>query len=351
MKISNKFMKIVQLSAPGALLSCVLLFTGAFACGERSGGDWKFALEEIEGSVQDAYAKKFKELIEKKSGGKVKVTVYPYGTLGTSDQLTELVQNGTLQFAMATPGHLGKVIPELQVFSLPFIFSKDDMTNRKILSPEGEYTNKFKAMYSDKGLRLLAFYPEGWQVWTTNRSITKPSDFAGFKMRVMTSPLLVETYKAYGANPVPLPYAEVYSGLQLKMIDGQVNPVFAIEEMSFYEVTEHMIFPKATLFVTSAITNRPFYDALPDEKKRWIDESILELNDFIFEVQERFNSERLEKIKKKKPDLKISELTNEQREAFRKAAMIVREKFIEMSGDGGRKVLDFLDSQVASYGD
>lgn len=326
-------------------------WVGFGTCGEGGGGnEWKFALEEIEGSVQDAYAKKFKELMEQKSGGVVKVAVYPYGTLGTSDQLTELVQNGTLQFAMASPGHFGKVIPELQVFSLPFIFSENDAVNRKILHPDSEYTKMFFDAYRGRGVHLLAFYPEGWQVWTTNKSVTKPGDFDGFKMRVMTSPLLIESFKSYGANPVPLSYSEVYSALQLKMIDGQVNPVFAIEEMSFYEVTDYMIFPKATLFVTSTITNQAFFDGLPKEQQGWLNESIRELNDYIFGVQERFNRERLEKIKAKKKGINIITLNNEQRGAFRKASRTARDKFFEMAGENGRKVLESLDKQVAAGG-
>ena len=79
---------------------------------------WRFAIEETSGSVQDAYAQRFKELVEEKSGGKVIVKVYPYGTLGTSDQLSELLYNGSLQFAMASPGHIGKMIPEVQVLLL-----------------------------------------------------------------------------------------------------------------------------------------------------------------------------------------------------------------------------------------
>ena len=99
--------------------------------------NWKFAIEEVQGSVQDAYAQKFKELIEARTDNAVSVTVYPYGTLGTSDHVTELIHMGAIQFATASPGQLGKIIPELQLFLLHFIFSDDNAVNKAVLWESG----------------------------------------------------------------------------------------------------------------------------------------------------------------------------------------------------------------------
>src|SRR5918996_1026988 len=96
--------------------------------------EWKFAIEEIQGSVQDAYAQEFKRLIEEKTGGEVTVTIYPYGALGTSADLTELVTQGAIQFANASPGHLGTLVPEIQVFSVPYLLSDDNEVNKKVLT-------------------------------------------------------------------------------------------------------------------------------------------------------------------------------------------------------------------------
>ena len=289
---------------------------------------WRFAIEETSGSVQDAYAQKFKELVEEKSGGKVIVKVYPYGTLGTSDQLSELLYNGSLQFAMASPGHIGKMIPEVQVLLLHYVFSDDEEVNRKVLkSPE--IKNEFNQLFADKGFEMLSVFSEGWQVWSTNKPIKSPQDFAGVKFRVMTSPLLMAAYEAYGASSTPLAYSEVYSALQLKMIDGQVNPVFAIEEMSFYEVNDHLIFANLTA-----------------EEKAWVDESIEELSDYIAETQARFNEERLHVIQEKNPDIKIVELTPQERAAFRQASVPVREQFKAIAGERGGELLETILKEV-----
>lgn len=338
----------------GLLLTAVCLTSCSQQTEDSSSSDsqlpqqWRFAIEETSGSVQDAYAQKFKELIEERSDGEIEVTVYPYGTLGTSDQITELVDMGAVQFAMASPGHLGKLIPEVQVFLLHFVFSDDEQINNEVLNDDPELRAKFSELYAAKRLKLLSVYSEGWQVWTTNKPIRHPDDFKGVKFRVMTSPLLLAAFNAYGASATPLPYSEVYSALQLNMIDGQENPVFAIEEMSFYEVTDWMIFPKHAPFITTSVTNLDFFDSLPPERQQLVIEVVDELNDHILKVEQNYNRERLERIRERKPDLQIiDELTEEQRAAFRKASQPVVDQFIKATGPTGRAVLTQLNKSIS----
>lgn len=311
---------------------------------------WRFAIEETIGSVQHQYAIKFKELIETRSEGKIEVTIYPYGTLGTSDQITELVDMEVIQFAMASPGHLGKLIPEVQVFLLHFLFSDDDEINNKVLNEDPKLQETFDKLYARKDLKLLSIFSEGWQVWTTKKDIQKPDDFQGVKMRVMTTPLLLAAYEAYGASPTPLPYSEVYSALQLNMIDGQENPVFAIQEMNFYEVTDWMIFARHAPFITTAVTNREFFNSLSPERQKLVLGVVSDLNGYILDVQKQFNRERLNLIRKNRPKLNIvDELTPEARIAFREASQPVREQFIEMTGEDGRKLLAEIIATIKEY--
>jgi len=306
---------------------------------------WRFALEEIDGSVQDAYAEEFKKKIEDASDGQITVEIYPYGSLGTSSQLTELVQDGSIELAFASPGHLASVIPEVGVFTLHFVLSDDNDINKAVLSSD-EVHGLFAEPYATQNLELLGIIPEGWMVWTGNRKLTTPEDFANFKMRTMTSPILTKSYAAYGANPTPMPYSEVYSGLQLKSIDGQVNPVFAIEEMSFYEVQDYMIFAKHAQFITTLVSNESWYNQLPSDQKQWLDETRGEMVDFIYNKQEEFNSERLQTIEQNS-EIEVITLTDEQRDTFREASMGVRDIYIEAAGDRGREILDTITSMVA----
>lgn len=337
---------------PGLLLALPLLVScdSASWTAEPPGPEqWRFAIEETAGSVQHAYAVKFKELVESRSQGEVEVTIYPYGTLGTSDALTEQLDMRVIQFAMASPGHLGKLIPEVQVFLLHFIFSDDPELNNRVLNRDPLLQQKFDELYARKGMRLLSIFSEGWQVWTANRPIREPEDFAGLKIRVMTSPLLLAAYRAYGASPTPLPYSEVYSALQLNMIDAQENPVFAIEEMSFYEVSKWMIFARHAPFVATAVTNREFYQSLSPERQAMLDGVVQDLNAYILDVQREYNAERLETIRTNKPTLNIiPELTREERAAFREASLPVRQWFIARVGGDAEEVLTLLLERIAA---
>ncbi len=333
-----------RISALAAGVALATLMSHAAAAEE-----WKFAIEEIEGSVQDAYAQEFKKRIEEKTNGEVTVTVYPYGTLGTSAELTELVTQGAIQFANASPGHLGTMVPEIQVFSIPYLLSDNNEANKQVLTSSDVIYDKLQKDFNGKGLQLLTMYPEGEMVWTTDKEIHSPADFDNFKMRTMVSPMLVTAYEAFGASPTPMPYGEVYGGLQLKQIDGQVNPIFAIEEMKFYEVTDYMIWAGQQQFTTTVVTNSDWYQAdLSDEHKQVLDETVAELADYIFKVQEEYNQERLEKIKQEKPDMKMIKLSPEERQAFEQRAQQVRDKYVEMVGPQGKEVLSALQSEIAA---
>ncbi|WP_435102574.1 TRAP transporter substrate-binding protein [Arhodomonas sp. AD133] len=305
---------------------------------------WRFALEEVDGSVQDAYAEQFKKLMEEKTDGAVSVEIYPYGSLGTSDQLTELVQNGSIQFSFASPGHLATLVPEVGVFTLHFVFSDNNEVNREVLR-DTEAMPMLEEAYREKDLALLGIIPEGWMTWTANKPLKTVDDFDGLKIRTMTSPLLVKSYEAYGANPTPMPYSEVYSGLQLGIIDAQVNPIFAIEEMSFYEVQEAMTQAKHAQFISTVVTNPGFYEDLPEDIRAAVDEATAELHDYIFTKQAEYNAERLEDIRSNS-DIEILEITDEAREAFREASMPVRDVYIEQAGERGEKILNTILEDV-----
>ncbi|MDX5361314.1 MAG: TRAP transporter substrate-binding protein DctP [Alphaproteobacteria bacterium] len=329
----------------GGGVAAAILATGMMTAAHAA--DWKFAIEEIDGSVQDRYAQEFKRLIEEKSGGDITVTVYPYGSLGTSAALTELVTQGAIQFANSSPGHLGTLVSEVQVFSIPYLLSQNDEVNKKVLNESDVIYETLQASFHEKNLHLLTMYPEGEMVWTANKEIRSPEDFDNFKMRTMVSPMLVEAYSAFGASPTPMPYGEVYGGLQLKQIDGQVNPVFAIQEMKFYEVQDYMIFAGQQEFTTTVVTNNDwFQNELTAEQRKMVNETIDELADFIFDVKREFATERLDMIKEAKPDITIIELTEEERAVFREAAQRVRDKYVEMTGESGKKVLEGLQADI-----
>lgn len=322
----------------------VLALLTACSVSDRSPTVWRFPIEEAPGSVQHHYAQRFEEEIEERLP-EIDVKVYTYGTLGTSNHISELLHNGTVQVAFASPGHLGKLIPEVQVFLLHFVLSDDAEVNDVALNDPALHA-VLDPLYADKGYDLLGVITEGWMVWTLDRVVRKPSDFEGIKMRTMTSPLLLAAYRAYGASPTPLPYSEVYSGLQLNMIDGQVNPVFAIEEMSFFEVVDAMVFANHAPFVTTLVANDAFVEGLPPERRKALDDVVEQLQPEILAHQRELANDRLAVIRDKAPDLEIVRLTDEDRQAFREVSAPVRQRYMD-GAPQGKAVLDALQGAVA----
>ena len=322
--------------------AAVTLLAAAFFAQGAQAESWKFALEEVDGSVQDAYAEEFKKRIEERTNGEVTVQIYPYGTLGTSQDIAEMTGQGVLKLANASPGHLGGLIKEMNVFNIPYLLSQDNQVNKDVLTDSECIYGKLEDEFHSKGLELLTMYPEGDMVWTTQKPVRKPSDLNGVKMRTMTSPLLVSAYEAFGAEPTPMPYGEVYGGLQLGQIDAQVNPIFAIEEMKFYEVTDYMIWAGQQQFTTTVVGNRDWYASLSDERQQMLDDVVDSMADYIFNKQAEYNEQRLENIKQAKPDMEMIRLSEDERAVFREASMGVRDKFVEMTGESGKDVMQCL---------
>lgn len=321
--------------------------TALTAAGSAGAQEWKFALEEAIHEVQGVYAEKFKEVVEAESGGEITVTIYPYGTLGESADVTELTQAGVLQLANASPGFTGSIIPEVQVFSVPYLLPEDDEVLNEFFRNSELIREGFDPLFEAQGLKVIDFYPEGEFVMTTKEPIHAREDLEGVKFRVMTSPLLVETYQSFGATPTPLPWGEVYSSLQLNMIGGQENPMFFVESTKMYEVTDYIIFTGHNTYTTTIVGNLAWYDGLSNEHREILDNAQSQAFEHIVEYQETLAEDSLDKILEAKPEMEVIRLSDEQREPFRKAAAAVEERFVEMVGPSGADVLEQFKEDVA----
>jgi len=310
--------------------------------------EWKFAIEEIPGSIMDAYAKEFKRQIEEKTNGEVTIKIYPLGTLGTPTEMVEQASDNVIQFANVSVGNLGTIVPESQVFLVPYTLPSDPKAISNVLNNSDVIYQQLGEDFTNKGLKLLSMYSEGPQVWTTNKPVHKPADLDNFKMRVMVSPILLKAYEDLGASPTPLPFGEVYGALQLKTVDGQINPVPTIEEMKFYEVTDYMVWAGEQELVTSVIAGSDWFETLSADKQQLISETMRGMQGFIDDVVTQFNEEKLEKIKAAKPGIEFIKLTDEQIAVFRERSAATHAAFGEIAGERGQELLDGLLKEVAA---
>lgn len=310
--------------------------------------NWRFAHEENNGSIQDVYVKEFVRILEEKSDGRINIDIFPVGQIGDATQQTELLQNGGLEFAMVSPGNTGTIVPENQLFSLHYLFSEDMDVNQRVFAESEALNETLNEKYLEKNIKVLAYWTEGFMQWTSDRPINTLEGWKGLKMRTMPSPMIVASYEAYGANPTPVPYMEVYSGLQLNMIQGQENPISAIEEMKFCEVQDYLTLGGSSLYVTCTAVNPDFFDGLPEDIQQMILETIEETREFSFQAQDDLNGGALDKIIEDNPDIEVVELTTEEREAFREASETAYQEYIKTVGADGEAILNALIEEVAA---
>ena len=310
--------------------------------------DWKFAVEEGPGDVQTLYAEEFKRLVEERTKGKVTVTIYTYGQLGNENDLTELTAAGAIQFSNASPGHLGTFVPEVQVLSLPFLLPESDKAKGDVLSNSKALYEDLAKDFTAKGLKLFTVYPEGEMIWTTKKPVRTPEDLGDVKFRVMTSPILIEQFKLYGANPVALPWGEVYGGLQMNVIQAQVNPAFFIESAKFHEVTSHLVHVGDVEYTTTVVANADFWDGLSQEHRTLLGEVRDDLQTFILAKQREKNAASIEKMLKDNPNLSVIKLTPAERDVFRQRAEPLAQKLVGMVGGRSGQILEQLKTDIVA---
>ncbi|KIC15781.1 MULTISPECIES: TRAP transporter substrate-binding protein [unclassified Leisingera] len=307
---------------------------------------WRYAFEEAMTDVQGVYAQKFKEEIEAHSDHEIQL--FPYGTLGESADIMEQTQDGILQFVDQSPGFTGSLIPEAQVFFVPYLLPTDQDHLARFYKESKAINGMFKPLYADQGLELLNMFPEGEVAMTTKTPVTTCTDLDEVKFRVMTNPLLVESYKAFGATPTPLPWGEVYGGLQTNVIQGQENPTFFLYSTKIYEVTDYITYAGHNNFTTAVMANKDFYDGLSPEDQQLVQDAATAAYDHTVVYQQQAAETELAKIMEAKPEMQVTVLTDEQRSCFKEAAAEVEAKFIEMTGDSGAAILEQMKADLAA---
>ena len=231
----------------------------------------KFGLNGPDGHPAVAGMKKFAETVAAKSGGRFKVNIFLNGTLGSDQAVVTAVQGGTIEMAVMNTGILASVAKELAIFDFPFLFANEKESDALVDGPEGK---KLHAKLEEKGIIGLSYWELGYrQITNSKRAITKVEDIEGLKLRVIPNPINVAWVKALGANPTPMPFPEVYGGLEQKAIDGQENPVSVIAANKFWEVQKHITLTNHQYNPQSVIFSKKLWDSLSPADRKMLDEA------------------------------------------------------------------------------
>ncbi|MFO1413146.1 MAG: TRAP transporter substrate-binding protein [Burkholderiales bacterium] len=249
---------------------CGVMFVAGAAQAQVREQSFRWTTANPDGHPIPAGGKKFAELVAAKSGGKMQVKLFPGGVLGGDVQVLSAVQGGTIDMASMNSGILQGQIKEYAIVDFPFLFNDAKEADAVLDGPIGK---QLADKMPEKGLVHLAYYDLGFRnVTDSKRAIKTADDISGLKIRVIQSPIYIDTFSALGANPVPMSFTEVYTALEQKSIDGQENPYTVIEANKFQEVQKYLAATRHIYNPQSMFISKKTWDKLnADEQKVLLD--------------------------------------------------------------------------------
>jgi TRAP-type transport system periplasmic protein len=274
-------------------------------------------------------AKKFAELVEQKSGGKLKTKVFPGGTLGGEQQVASAMQGGTVEVSMMAPAQLVGMIKEFVVLDFPFAFANEREADYVLDGPVGK---KLLENMPAKGLIGLAYMEQGYRsISNSKRPINKLEDIQGLKLRTIQNPLYIDMLNALGANAVPMAFTELYTALETKTVDGQENPCATLEASKFYEVQKFMSATKHIYNPQLLLVSKKFWDTLSAEEKKIFQDSANEARDYQRKVAREMNQKSCDFLVKN--GMQLNEVAPQEIARMRDKVKPVLDKYAKQVGE------------------
>ncbi|MFT3734471.1 MAG: DctP family TRAP transporter solute-binding subunit [Rhodocyclaceae bacterium] len=205
-------------------------------------------------------AEKFAELVSMRSGGRLRVALFPGGVLGSDSASVAALQNGSLDIVVLNSGILAAQVKDFEVFDFPFLFASFAEADAVVDGPIGQ---KLHARLAEKGLVGLAFWELGFRQLTNNRRpVRAVRDIAGLKLRVIPNAINLEWVQALKAYPIPMAFPELAGALKNGAVDGQENPVNVILANKFYETQKYLTLTNHQYNPQSLVFSRQVWDTL-----------------------------------------------------------------------------------------
>ncbi|WP_232199125.1 TRAP transporter substrate-binding protein [Thermosinus carboxydivorans] len=325
----------------------VALFTG---CSSSTSTPEKKAEKRVikvgiglnEQSPQYKGLQKFKEIVERESKGRIEVQLFANSQLGDDTKMMTALRAGTLEMTCPSTAPISGLDKKWMVFDLPFLFPNEEIADKVLDGPIGQ---KFLDSLSQNGIKGIAFWENGYRQLTNSvKEVKTPDDVKGLKIRTMENPVHLAAFRALGANPTPMPFGELFTSLQQRIIDGQENPVTTIYLQKFYEVqkyatlTNHFYSPFVLMF------SKKIWDTLPKEDQDIILKAGKEAGLYQRKINREMMKESLANLEK--TGMVVTKLTPEQQKAFMDATKDVATKF---EAEIGKELIQEVKAEIAKY--
>ncbi len=283
------------------------------------------------GKAADFFEKRLEEL----SGGRIDVQVYPSSQLYKDNAVLKALRLDSVQMAAPSFSKFGKIVPQLALFDLPFLFKDIDHLHRV---QDGDVGQKLKDMVDAKGIKALAFWDNHFkQLSSSKQALIKPEDAQGQKFRIMSSKVLEAQFNAIGANPQMMPFSEVYSGLQQGVIDGQENTNSNIYTKKFHEVQKYLSITDHGYLGYLVVMSEKFWNSLPADLQANVEQAMKEATEKEREFANQLNNEQFNLIKEYAQEtgkLEIINLSPEQRQEWANTVSKIYPEFYDANKIG-----------------
>jgi len=284
----------------------------------------------------------FKKEVEEKSNGRILVELYPAGQLGDQQSTLQQVEQGIIQSSLCATGMIaGSYYDNFNMFEVPYMFP-DVETAWEIVKGDTEFFQNLADKTAEAcGIRPIALLLEGLRHTTNNkREVKSPDDMTGLKIRTMEVPAHMELFKALGASPTPIAWAELYSALQTGVVDGQENPLFNIQYAKLYEVQKYLTLDGHITLLNTWFINDDFYNSLDDDLKSVINECAYSSSMVHRQMVNEQDFAALQTLKDK--GMQVYELTNEEYNQFKEATQPVVLEYIKKNMSNPEMLEDLL---------
>ena len=332
-----------------AVLALVVVMAGGCGRGGGAGGgegeNYTISFSHVvtPNTPKGMGAERFKELVEQNSDGRITVEVYPNSELyGDEDELQALTSNSVQMIAPASP-KLSEIARQLLVLDLPFLFENvnevQEFTARDSRSGQAIYENED---LSSNNMQVMGLWGNGFYQFTSNTAIRTPDDLQGQRIRITPSDVIRSYLETWGAETTPMSIAEVFTGLQQGVVDGQYNPYSNIESLQFYTIQDYLTVTNHGYLIYPLVINKEFFESLPDDLQQVVTEAADEASVYVGEIAEEDNQEA-RRVIEESGEIEFIELSEAERQAFKDE--VVPSVWNEFSEDIGQDVIDQLLAQ------
>ena len=259
------------------------LVAALVAAGAAQAQDFKprlvrFGYGLVDDSNQGRAVRLFAQEVEKASGGKMKVRAIGNAALGSDTQMQQALIGGAQEMMVGSTATLVGIAPEMAVWDTPFLFNNVKEADAVLDGPVG---TQVKAKLEPKGMVGLVYWENGFRNLTNSkRPVNKLEDLGDIKLRVMQNNVFLDSFKALGANAVPLPFSELFTALETRAVDGQENPFNTVVSSKFYEVQKYLTVTNHVYSPWIVTVSKKWWDGLSAAEKKVLQDAAVKARDF-----------------------------------------------------------------------